>query len=73
MNNTEAWEMVNKAARNFGMIDETESTITGSRMLPKLSMAIKQVEPKILRMRARLDDTRARRAGTPKLPAWMKP
>lgn len=73
MNNTEAWEMVIKAAENFMRIDETESAATGTRMMPKLQAALNRVTPRVDRMRAKLDFARAARSGRPKLPSWMAP
>lgn len=65
MNVTEAYQVILAAARNFGHIDETESTITGDRVLPNLGKA--------LRMKEKLEASRARRAGKPKCPKWAEP
>lgn len=73
MNNTEAWEMVIKAAEKFAQIDETEATLNGALMMPKLKAALNRVTPRVERMRSKLDFMRAARAGKPKLPAWMAP
>ncbi|MES2596045.1 MAG: hypothetical protein V4662_11945 [Verrucomicrobiota bacterium] len=72
MNLTESWELVLRAARNFEMIDETESTVTGKRLMPNLATALKKVAPRIERMRSRLDSARARKAGKPKCPRWAE-
>lgn len=69
MNQTEAWEWVLGAAESIVRFHQNQDD-EGVKMLRK---AIPKVKPKIVRMRERLDDARARRAGTPKLPAWMKP
>jgi len=73
MNQTEAYELVLKAAQNFLQIDETESTLTGHRMMPRLQAAINKVEPRVNRMRSKLDFLRSTRAGKPNLPSWMAP
>ena len=73
MNVTEAYQVILTAARNFGQIDQTESTLTGSLMLPHLDKALKIFEPRARRMRERLEATRARRAGKPKCPKWAEP
>lgn len=73
MNNTEAWEMVIKAAQNFAQIDETEATINGAPMMPKLNAALKRVTPRVDRMRSRLDAIRAQKSGKPNCPKWAMP
>jgi hypothetical protein len=72
VNQTEAWEWVLGAAE--GLIYHAEKQgLPDDEGLRALRKAVPKVKPKIERMRARLDDSRARRAGKPKLPAWMKP
>jgi len=67
MTQTEAWELVIRAA------ELCRDDPRWSAAMPRLPRAILKTKPKVERMRARLDDLRARRAGAPKLPAWMKP
>lgn len=62
MTQTEAWEWVLEAAETIVRLHPNQDD-DGVKMLRK---AIPKVKPKVERMRAR-------RAGTPKLPAWMKP
>lgn len=67
MNQTEAWELVIRAAE---MCQQDERW---RNAMPRLAKAISRTKPKVEKMRARLDDQRARRAGKPKCPAWARP
>lgn len=73
MNLTEAYELILKAAGSRLLIDEYEEPRTGKRSFPDLEKAIRKIQPRVERMRARLDSTRARKAGKPTRPKWATP
>lgn len=74
MNITEAHEellaaaqsMLTRAEQQGGIIRNLECT-------RKLRRAVQILTPRVRRMRARLNDQRARRAGTPNCPKWAAP
>ncbi len=67
MNQTEAWEMVIRAAQLCR--DDPH----WSAAMPRLAKAIMKVKPRVERMRSRLDYARARRAGKPRCPKGLEP
>ena len=68
MNQTEAWELVIKAAE----LCRDDPAGLGLQT-PHLAKAIKKVKPRVERMRSRLECIRARRAGKPKCPRGLEP
>jgi hypothetical protein len=74
MNQTESWEEVIKAAEQRLSISEDEALRHGkSHALPSLAKALRKVRPRVERMRARLDFSRARKAGKLTRPSWATP
>lgn len=69
MNQTEAWEIVIKAAESRLFIADSEA----AHAFPKLAAALKKVKPRVERMRSRLNFARARKAGTLNRPQWATP
>lgn len=74
MNITEAHEellavaqsMLTRAEQQGGIIRNLECT-------RKLRRAVQIMTPRVARMRARLDESRARRVGHPNCPKWAAP
>lgn len=72
MNQTEAWEIVMKAAEIFN------DQVPGSclRALDgthgKLLVALRKTKPKVIRMRQRLEAIRQRKQKTTKGPKWLR-
>jgi len=71
MNQTEAWEVVIKAAD--WMVRTAEKTNPKAGPVIELRTALKKVKPRVERMRSRLDFARARKAGTLNRPSWATP
>lgn len=69
MNVTESHEMLVRAAE--WILDRYGDDRPGE--FAKLPAALRIMKPRAQRMRERLDFHRARRAGTPKGPAWASP
>lgn len=73
MNQTEAWETVLEAARQYaGRVD----LINHSGKVWRLSKALEKVTPRVSRMRTRLNTIRAtaaqRRKTAKGMPAWLE-
>lgn len=72
MNQTEAWELVVRAAESRLFIDDCEAVLA-PRTFPSLAAALKKIKPRVERMRSRLDHLRARKAGNPRCPKGLEP
>ncbi len=64
MNQTEAWELVIKAAKLC------RDDPRWSAAMPRRAKAIKKTAPRVERMRLRLDHLRERKAGISRRPKW---
>lgn len=69
---TEAYEAVYLAAVAH-LAKQKGTSKAALREQASLERALKKISPRIHRMRARLDVSRARRAGKPSRPAWATP
>lgn len=72
MNQTEAWELVVRAAESRLFIADIEAQ-QDAHAFPKPATALKKIKPRVERMRSRLDFARARRAGKPRCPKGLEP
>jgi hypothetical protein len=72
MNITEAFEEVLAAAQSMVAYSERNDDKMPDCIV-KLRRAIAKVEPRVKRMRSRLDAIRARKSGKPNCPKWAMP
>lgn len=68
---TEAFEWVTAAAET--MVQKADEQRMKDEGIENLRRALKRVQPRVQRMRARLDFARARRAGKLNRPSWATP
>jgi hypothetical protein len=74
MNQTEAWEAVGNAAlEHLSWLACRAKTLKQQQEVKLLKRAIQKVAPRVQRMRARLDFSRARKAGKQTRPSWATP
>lgn len=74
MNQTEAWETVEKAAlERLIYLTRRAKTPAKKQECRALRIALIKVGPRVHRMRARLDFSRAKKAGKQSRPSWATP
>lgn len=74
MNQTEAMEAVyNGAVQHLGRLFLRAKSRKQKQECKALERALHKVWPRVERMRARLDFSRARKAGTQSRPSWATP
>lgn len=81
MNQTEAWEAVLTAAAILHGVNASTTKgkgpvyidVLGDTKPRNLTRALTIIEPRVARMRSRLDHARARRAGKPLCPKGLEP
>ena len=72
MNQTEAWEIVMKAAELFNHQVPGACLRALDGTAGKLEVALRKTKPRVVRMRQRLEDIRQRRKKVTKGPKWLR-